>query len=468
MKTTRKDFIGSLLAAGFFPRLLAETAENTSKMPSYYYPYLNDIISRIKANANDCDTGFYFITDQHVKSNHCQSGKICSELIGKTGIGNVLCGGDLVEAFGKDYPTDNDAIVFAIENFRKHWVEPIRASGGKLYCAKGNHDFTVRHSMDANEPATGLTYSGTEAKRLIVDEWTEKGIITNTSDDSACYYYKDDNDAKIRFIVADTTDTEKAGKTPWGVIYGVHDTQLVWLCSQAFGTVPAGYNVVVMHHIPVAGIVGTDSEKNVFRNFRALLEAYQNREKFTVAGKNFDFAHANGRILIDLTGHMHAERQTYQRGILHVTEPCDAAYRDYQFGSQPWCDNLPNKLKGTIFEQTFDAVQISKDRSFIRITRIGGGTDRAIHLTEQKVKAGGTLKLVPTLMKGAFTFFCHDGDRIDFEPNPQNKWNPLPKYKTDFAAITPDGVLTGVKPGPVLVLAIDKNGNKEIFPVSVY
>ena len=74
---------------------------------------------------------------------------------------------------------------------------------------------------------------------------------------------------------------------------------------------------------------------------------------------------------------------------LHVTESCDAAYADYIAGSSPWCGDLPPKQAGTIFEQTFDAVQIDRERGCVYFTRVGGGQDRVIHLTARKVKVGG-------------------------------------------------------------------------------
>lgn len=434
---------------------------------AYYSPYLDGVAARVRDLAKTCDLGFWFLTDQHVKSNHRQSGIVCADLIGRTGLTRVLCGGDLPEAFGKGYPTDKAAVDFAIETFGELWVKPIRAAGGRLFCAKGNHDFTVRHSMDKADPVVGFTYAGTDAKRFIVDTWTEPGIVTNPADPTACYYYQDDAQAKIRILVVDTSDTERAGDTAWGVVYGVHDTQLAWLAGQALATVPAGYDVVVMHHIPVTGIVGSAGDCKTFANLRGLLESYQSRGRWTVGTQTFDFSNATGRILLDLTGHEHAERQTFQNGILHVTEPCDAAYSDYIVGSAPWCENLPRKQKGTIFEQTFDAIQFARDRSLVYFTRVGGGQHRAIHLTARTVKVGETVKFEPSQFKGPFSFACYNGDCVTFKPNPQNRWNPLVAYGTDFADISAEGVLTARKTGPVMVLAMDADRNKEIFPVTV-
>lgn len=464
--TSRREFIAGCVSVAFVGG--AGGRDHVRPCPgAYYESYLEAMAARIRANAVTCDVGFWFLTDPHVKTNHRQSGVVCADLIGRTGIRRVLCGGDLVEAFGKGYPTDRDAVDFAIGTFREQWVKPLRAADGMLYCAKGNHDFTVRHSMDTADGLRGFTYSGAEARRHIVESWTETDVTTNANDPSGCYYFFDDASAKIRFIVADTTDSERAGDVAWGVAYGVHDTQLAWLAETAFGTLPVGYDVVVMHHIPVVGVVGSEGDVQNFANLRDLLEGYQKRAVVRIGGRVFDFSRAQGRILLDLTGHMHAERQTFQSGILHVTEPCDAAYFDYILGSAPWCGNLPEKKGGTVYEQTFDAVQIAKSRKYVRFTRVGGGQDRVIHLEPRVVRVGETLRFEPSFFGGDTTFACYNGDRIGFRPNPGNRWNPFVVYGTDFAEISATGVLKARKPGLVMALAMDAHLNKEIFPVTV-
>ena len=465
---TRRAFIGSgtvAAVAAFLPR--RGVGGESSCVAAYYEPYLTEVSRRIRAHSSSCDTGFFFVTDQHVKSNCGQSGRLVAELIRRTGIVRVFSGGDLVEAFGEGYPTDKAAVDFAIDGYRRKWVSPIRAAGGRLYSAKGNHDFTVRHSMDSDEPVRGYTMGGAAARDLIVGEWTERDIVSHSNDPCACYYYHDDVGAKIRFVVLDTTDSEDSGDVAWGVRYGVHDRQLAWLAEVALGSLPSDYDLVVMHHIPLTGVVGNERETSIFANLRDVLEAYQNRGRMTIAGRTYDFARATGRILVDLTGHHHSERQTFQNGILHVTEPCDAAYEDYIVGSMPWCGALPKKVRGTIAEQTFDVVQISRDRRLLHFTRVGGGQGRTIHCTAKKLKVGETLKLEPEVLSGKVSFACYDGDSVTRLPNPKNRWNKLVAYKSDFATIASDGTLTAKAPGPVMVVLRTEGLEKELYPLII-
>jgi len=348
----RREFIKGAVAMVAVARWRAWAGENG--LPEYYGEHLAKVEAKVRALMKSCAGGFFFITDPHVKSNHCKSGLLIAELIRRTGLDLVLCGGDIVEAYGAGYPADKDAVDFAIDRFTSLWVKPVRAVGGRMYSAKGNHDFTVRHSMRPEDGNKGFTYSGAEARKIIIDGWTERDIVTNESDPNGCYYYLDDAKAKIRYIVADTTDSETAGNTGWGVHYGIHAVQLKWLAGVALKTVPQGFGVVVMHHIPTTTVVGNDGDRSRFAEFRGLLEAYQRRGRFAADGVEYVFSDARGEILVDLTGHHHAERQTFQNGVLHITEPCDAAYKDYVYGSTPWCGSLPEKKRGTVSEQTLD------------------------------------------------------------------------------------------------------------------
>ena len=292
-------------------------------------------------------------------------------------------------------------------------------------------------------------------------------VVTNPDDPEACYYYFDNAAARVRYIVADTTDSITSSRPYWAVQSGMHETQLRWLADNAVATLPIGWYAVVMHHIPIQGVVGNAGEIKLYAPFRELLEAYQNRGRATLFGKEYDFAQARGRILMDITGHHHAERQTFVKGILHVTEPCDAAYSDYIVGSAPWCGDLPSKRAGAVTEQTFDAVQLDLAREMVYFTRVGGGQDRAIHTQAREVKAGATCSFTSTQLTGPVTWACYDGDRVTYKPNPKNRYTSLVEYHNDYATVAADGTLTALKPGPVMVLAMDAARNKEIFPVTV-
>ncbi len=50
-------------------------------LPGYYGEHLAKVAARIKALSAKCDDGFFFITDLHIPSNRCVSGRILAKLI---------------------------------------------------------------------------------------------------------------------------------------------------------------------------------------------------------------------------------------------------------------------------------------------------------------------------------------------------------------------------------------------------
>ena len=471
---SRRSFLSSLgvfAAASAMSRpmrLFAAAADDAAApLPGYWLPYLESVAGKVNAIAQKTVDGFWFITDLHITANRRQSGKALAALTRLApSLRKTFCGGDLPEAFSSKFESSKAGVDYALDYYRLFWVEPIERSGQLLYTAKGNHDFTIRYDAKTDD---GFTYSEAEARRFVMQS---KGcqaadIVTNRDDPTACYYYFDNPDAKIRYIFVDTTDTNNPKAKYWGVVYGMHETQMRWLADNAISTIPAGWGAVLAHHIPFADCVGSSGDENRFKDFRQLLEAYQNREKCALCGKEYDFTGAKGRILLDITGHHHAERQTFRRGILHATEPCDAAYGDYNIGSQPWCGELPSKRGGNVNEQTFGAVQLDPANNLVYITRVGGGQDRVIHTKPLTVKAGGTLKVDARMLSGPLTWGCYDADRISYRPNPKSRYCPLVSYHNDVATIAPDGTLTAKKPGEAMVLAMAANLDKEIFPVTV-
>ena len=441
----RREFLKAGLAVSATAiadwRLFAEE----EGLPAYYGEHLAKVVARVGALAVSCADGFWFITDLHTPANKLKSGPLLTRLVKTTPIRKVLSGGDLPEAFGGGGEKDKMTVDRTIDVWRSVYVQPIEAAGGTVYASKGNHDFTVRSSM---EEETGFTYSGLEAKRILTEGNEHRGAVTNPDDPEACYYYFDNPAAKLRYIVADTTDSVTSERPFWAVVYGMHKRQLDWLETQAFGTLPAGWSAVVMHHIPVTGVVGSDEDVKTFASFRGILNKYHDR------------------ILLDLTGHHHCEMQTFQNGIWHVTNPCDAAYRDYINRSKPWCPDLPKKDAGTIYEQTFDAVQIDTVRSLIHFTRVGGGGNRTLHCRPTAVTVGESAKFA-TALAGRITWGCYDADRADNKPDPTSRWTKLAVYHNDVATISPDGVLTAHKPGESVVVALAENGDKELFPTRV-
>ena len=112
-------------------------------------------------------------------------------------------------------------------------------------------------------------------------------------------------------------------------------------------------------------------------------------------------------------------------------------------------------------------MQLDPAHDLVHFTRVGGGQDRAIHAKALDVAEGGTLKLAAPLLAGPLTWGCYDADRIAYTPNPKNRYNPFVSYFNDCATVSSDGTLTAKKAGEAMVVAMDRDLNKEIFPVRI-
>lgn len=439
-------------------------------LPDYWSEAAAVAAARVNALRTSTDDAFWFLTDYHAHANRLWSGRILADLITRTNCRSVYCGGDIPVAFG-DKATSSTSLDGALEKYTTHLVDPVLAAGGRLYAAKGNHDFTINADYNGTIYGTGVshTYSAAFARQFIMARQPRPFAVTNAQDPLACYYWRDAPHARVRYIVVDTSDSDQAESTKsWGVGYCMHETQIDWLARYALGTLPAGWGAVVIGHIPLAPIVGTEygvSSYN-FARFHRVLEAYRRREKVTPFTTEHDFTQAHGDILFCLSGHWHADRFTCLNGILHVTQCCDAAYGEYRKGS-PFCGTLPNRSSGTVNEQALDCYQIASARGLVHATRIGaGGQSRVFHARPVTVTAGGTQTFRANHLRGPLTWACFDGETVTWDDNAATAEGYLTFAHAHLVSVT-DGVLTAGTAGSGVVVAMDSAFNKEVFCVTV-
>lgn len=464
---SRRGFIGgcaAFAAVATGKRLFAGTSA-AGGLPGYYAAYLDDAVRRIGAcAAKGATNGFVYFTDPHISANYDRSGYLIAELVRRTGLKRVFCGGDFSVAFSygkKPKP-------FVERLYRKMcdtWRDPIEAAGGRLLTAKGNHDLRAFTGWDK---ADGFVYASATTRKLLMATAESATVTGNPDDRSGLYYYRDDADAKTRYIVVDTSDgvrEEDAEGTGEGYANIIRPGQMRWLGEVAFGTVPAGYAVIVMHHIPVVPYVGERREHQSLDDFRRLIEAYQNRTRVTTPGGAFDFtSRAGGDILVDLTGHMHADRFAYTNGILHLTETCDGFYND-PVATSPFCGRLFGERKeraNTVKEQAVDVIRYGGD--VIRTTRLGVGHDRIFHTRPLRLRPGEKLKLASELPD--VTWFAHDSltaEEHRKEPDPAKHWT----FFNRTASVSPEGVVTAAGPGWATVIAVASDFRSEVYGVEV-
>ena len=423
--------------------------------------HANDIASvasRVRRLAESCPVGFWFLTDLHVPSNHGESAPLLARLFAETGLRTVVCGGDVPEAFG-----DRASLDDSIARYRRDWVDAIERAGGAFLPVHGNHDFAIRVAAGVDD---GYTYPPMETRAIMLD--TAAVRARATTDPGSCAYCADFPEARVRLVVADTSDSVTQERPYWGLVDGAGEAQLLWIAEHALSGVPEGWGIVVASHIPVAGVGANAVDQVTFAPLASLLAAFQTRGRATVSGRDIDFSGARGRILLALSGHHHGELQSCVSGIWHVSEPCDAAYLDYINRSKPWCPDLPVKEAGTWAGQTFDAVQIDPEHGLAHFTRVGGGSNRTLHLASRALRVGETAALAAaTLPSGPARWGAYDGDRATQRPNPARKYDSFTDYTSRFGDITPDGLFTALAPGEAVAVATAPDGDREYVPIVV-
>ena len=460
---SRRNFVAGGLASLAVVRWGRVRAAEASVLPDYWRAPLDAVAGRIAAlrSAGAGEASFFF-TDVHDAANSLRSGPLIAELVKLTGCRRAFFGGDIPCAYGNaNYKATLD---LALETYLRNWADPILGADGQLVTAKGNHDFTIRESASSS---AGYTYSDAYAREFIVASHRRPFTVTNPADPLACYCYRDVPAERLRWIVADSQDSASVNPNQyWGVGYGMHQAQLEWMADVALGTLPAGWSAIVMHHIPCAPIVESGGVISSLVTFRQVLEAYQNRGKVTLFGRERDFADARGRILVDLTGHHHADRWTFYNGIHHLTVSCDAYYNDMR-GDSPFCGGVQFvRTRNSVHEHVVDAIQYSPSADALFATRLGEGMDRAFHVTPVTVARGDSRQFESTLLSGPVTWAAYDGDGASYDSGASgvdNRW----KFFNAHGTVGSDGTFRAGTPGSSVVFAMDAAFNKEIFGVTV-
>ena len=464
MNITRKNFLIGMGAIATMRRPLL--AKETGGVPGYYASYLDGIARRVAASAKKgAKDGFIFFTDPHVTANFGKSGFVIADLVRRTGLKRVIGGGDYSVAFcGAKPPKAFVDNLYAKMN--SHWRDPIEAAGGLLFTAKGNHDMRVWDSWDK---ADGFVYASAKTRDMLMSTRESAAVTLNPDEKSGMYFYRDDADAKVRYIVADTSDgTCDEDRSGTGEGYGnfMRKDQLRWIGEVALRTVPAGYGVVVTQHIPLTPFTGSAKEAKVFGDFRKILEAYQSHGKVKTAAGDFDFSsRKGGDILFDIAGHTHSDQFSYFNGILHISEICDAYYRD-PVSRTPFSGVLfkdRSQRKGTPTEQAFDVVRFGGGA--VRTTRVGVGQDRVFRIKPITLKVGENVRLdcgefADVKWRGFDSWDATEDRKVN---DPGKHWT----FFHEVAEVSEDGIVRAKSPGWATAVAIAPDFRKEVVGINV-
>ncbi|MCQ2330971.1 MAG: metallophosphoesterase [Paludibacteraceae bacterium] len=234
---------------------------------------------------------FVFITDPHWQQNQHNSPYLIREVLNKTSINYVVCGGDLI---GEG---EHDPMV----NLMHECVRALTIEGHKTYFAFGNHD------------SNWNAYGGQrEHPERHFDNDTVWALISKPNDNAVVWmdgdrqnYYFDNSGTKTRTIIIDTGEDDSAAGLPLF-------TEFDELAAALMGT-PEGWHIIIVGHIVTYGVMVNEVPK--------MCDAYNSKGTYAT----YDFASAKAKVSLLLGGHIHNDASRVSTGgIPIVATDCDS------------------------------------------------------------------------------------------------------------------------------------------------
>ena len=118
-------------------------------------------------------------------------------------------------------------------------------------------------------------------------------------------------------------------------------------------------------------------------------------------------------------------------------------------------------------------MQIDPLRGLVHFTRVGGGSDRTLHLRPLALRVGETARLsaphvsASQRTSGPVVWGAYDADRAVSRPNPARKYDRFTDYFHTVADVAPDGTLRALSPGEAVAVSRAADGVREYIPVTV-
>lgn len=422
-----KRFLKKAAIIGVVCFFLTTPAAGQRVLPVEYNEYLSAKKAELAALLPSVSDGFVFWTDTHFKANgESSSSEIISTVLDGLPHPKAIWGGDAITAYTNDVELCWRAQKASFDRLDKSIC---------LLPVRGNHDLTARESKDIK---AGYSLSP-KATFKAFSAVTAKGVVRNSKDKTGLYYYYDEPNARIRYIVADVFDRFEGTDVFWGVKEGVSDQQLKWLTEEAMDKAPEGWRLVFAMH----SAIGFDI--NIHKCYVPLVNAIE-----TLSERRPDL-----RVLMVLGGHRHHDMQIVRNGVWYVQTVCDAPYPD---GTRsPFSPPGVQRKAGTPNEHAMDYVAVSKDGDTVFMVRIGYGSNRTYHLTPIEIAVGESLEMSGEEIS---TWYAYDSTGDAYK---NKKWN----LTCNVAGITPTGRLFGLSEGDSVVVAIDASGNQNYYYVKV-
>jgi hypothetical protein len=269
-------------------------------------------------------------------------------------------------------------------------VLPIELDTDK-FIGKGNHD------VNDIAGTTGQELTDEELYQVFIKY--QKGCVTDYGYAEKAYGYYDIPNRKIRCIFVNTTDVPYIlnGST---IKYnqqhktGVSNEQVNFIAN-ALKFTESGWGVVLISHHALQNslILNPNNSTDDYLNpahggtqLLGVLTAFRNKSSYSSVVSEGDFQYnidvdfsenASDEIIINLCGHVHADKSDTIDGILTISSMASSfVYTSYDSQGNP-----VSRAAKTSTETSWDVVTIDRGEKKIYCTRYGAGTDREFSYT---------------------------------------------------------------------------------------
>lgn len=346
-----------------------DNLENGTNLPEYWINYLDTKISEINS---ELVKGFcfpvLFITDTHIEDDTGIEPYIIKYLNSKLHFGAVVHGGD--------YITSDINRINAFTKIQNS-VSSFCNVPVLLTCI-GNHDGVNAVSGDVipKNIADFVVNSHLYNTDIKKPKYNNSTVPQYTDLMANGYYYKDDEQNRIRYIILNSCDAIRVNEVDYGSSFD--KLQLKWLAEEAlnFTSKQYGWKVSIFSHLfsNQSGIIGSEEEPITYHidELKEIIEAFIGKTVYTNTSMEIsaDYSTPNDTKFCGyFCGHYHYDSLT-KLGNINVSVTLNASLNQYA----PNGYSPTEKIVGTITETAMDVIIFGKDKCILK--RIGAGNDR--------------------------------------------------------------------------------------------
>lgn len=349
------------VAFGYF----SPDLKSDDEYPEYIESEVKRCIERVKSHQSKNSVSFAFITDIHYSDtpNHnVRTKRLVNAYkeIAKAGVSMLVLGGDHVNDGLKEYKENN------YRKLREFFT------GIEYLPINGNHDDnSIWDRFVENEKSVNhITTS--ELHALFFDH-----IDTECGKDGL-YYFKDDKNKKVRYIVIDPYDLPEKYDENGKLVYlkqddyAISQKQADWLVDKALMFDEDGWSIVLLSHFLPYPDKNTDEGREV-DYINEILSSYQ---KGIDIHKTFGEGELSVKVDADFSARNKANILAVIMGHTHE----DILQRDeantpfiYRANAMMYDTAHHKRVDGTATELLFDIVTVDVKENKIYIDRVGAG-----------------------------------------------------------------------------------------------